>query len=227
MVIRSPGRNGLRTETIERPRPASGDVDWSLLSAQGKVLFYIALRPSCIVQEMAIALSLTERAVWGIIRDLRHQDMLLIRRDNRRHRYSVNLDAPLLHPTIAGLTLRPVLGQLAAKALDEPNLCVRVPRHFRRHASTNRYRRLFEPTRVESTASLNLVESKGIGSFCQRALECATISRFEGRQTVEDLLSASTLRGGQTASADPSRSHHFVMSEGQTESLVDQRGVSS
>jgi hypothetical protein len=39
--------------------------------------------------------------------------MLQPRRDNRRHRYSVNLDAPLLHPTIRGLTLRPVLGQIA------------------------------------------------------------------------------------------------------------------
>jgi hypothetical protein len=76
---------------------------------------------------MAIALNHTERAVWGIIRDLRHQNMLLIGRDNRRHRYSVNLDAPLLHPTIQGLTLRPVLGQIAEEALHEPDLCVRVP----------------------------------------------------------------------------------------------------
>jgi hypothetical protein len=120
-------RNGLGTEAIERPRPASGDVDWSLLSAQGKVLFYIALCPSCSVQEIAIALNLTERAVWGIIRDLRHQNMLLLGRDNRRHRYSVNLDAPLLHPTIQGLTLRPVLGPIAEEALHEPDPCVRVP----------------------------------------------------------------------------------------------------
>src|ERR1700687_4164233 len=120
-------RNGLGTETIERPRPASGDVDWSLLSAQGKVLFYIALCPSCSVREIAIALNLTERAVWGIIRDLRRHEMLLLRRDNRRHRYSVNLDAPLLHPTIQGLTLRLVLGQIAEKALREPNdACVRI-----------------------------------------------------------------------------------------------------
>lgn len=45
----------------------------------------------------------------------------------RRHRYTVNLDAPLLNPTIQGLTLRPVLGQFATKALDEPDSCVRIP----------------------------------------------------------------------------------------------------
>ena len=127
MVIQSPGRNGLRSETIERPRPASGDVDWSVLSAQGRVLFYIALCPSCSVQEIAISLNLTERAVWGIVRDLRRNEMLQLRRDNRRHRYKVNLDAPLLHPTIQGLTLRPVLGQIAEMALREPNdTCVRI-----------------------------------------------------------------------------------------------------
>jgi hypothetical protein len=121
MVIRSPGRNGLSTTTIERPRPASGDADWSLLSAQGRVLFYIASCPSCSVQEIANALDLTDRAVRGIIRDLRRYEMLRLRIDNRRHRYSVNLDAPLLHPTIRGWTLRPVLGQIAEKALRERN----------------------------------------------------------------------------------------------------------
>src|SRR5438309_10840705 len=128
MVIRSRGRSGLAGATIERPKPASGDVDWSLLSSQGRVLFYIALCPSCSVQEIAIALGLSQRAIWGIIRDWRHHDMLQVTPDNRRHRYSVKLDAPLLHPTIHDLTLRPVLGQIVEKALREPNdACVRLP----------------------------------------------------------------------------------------------------
>ena len=126
MVTETRHTNGIRPVTTERPR-THGDVDWSLLSAQGKVLFYTALCPVCSVQEIATSLGLTERAVWGIIRDLRRNDMLHLRRDNRRHRYSVNLDAPLLHPTIQGLTLRPVLGQIAENALREPNSeCVRI-----------------------------------------------------------------------------------------------------
>jgi biotin operon repressor len=105
--------------------PETPDVDWSLLSPQGRILFYIALCPDCSVQEMATALGLTERAVWGIIRELRQQGMLIMRREKRRHRYRVNLDAPLLHPTIEGLTLRPVLGEVARRGLSSrhPN-CV-------------------------------------------------------------------------------------------------------
>src|SRR5688500_13293171 len=104
-----------RGGVLEAERLSPADVDWSLLSAQGRVLFYIALCPDCSVEEMAQALDLTDRAIWGVIRELRKRGMLTMRRDGRRHRYRVNLDAPLLHPTIEGLTLRPVLGQIAAR----------------------------------------------------------------------------------------------------------------
>lgn len=128
MVTHTPRTNGAGPVTIERPRETNGvDVDWSLLSAQGKVLFYISLCPACSVQETAIALGLTERAVWGLIRELRRTDMISLRRDGRRHRYTVNLDAPLLHPTIRGLTLRPVLGEIAERGLRDPDeACVRI-----------------------------------------------------------------------------------------------------
>ena len=50
-----------------------------------------------------------------------------MRRDNRRHRYSVNLDAPLLHPTIRGLSLRQIRGEIAESGLLDPNeACVRI-----------------------------------------------------------------------------------------------------
>jgi DNA-binding IclR family transcriptional regulator len=95
------------------------EVDWSLLSPQGRVLFYVALCPSCSVEEIARALGLTERSVWTIVRSLRRMDMIRYERDGRRHRYTVNLDAPLLAPTIEGLTLRSVLGNLADEELRE------------------------------------------------------------------------------------------------------------
>lgn len=102
-------------------------VDWSLLSAQGRILFYIAFCPRCSVQEIAAALGQTERAVWGIIRDLRRRNMITRRGNGRRHRYSINLDAPLLHPTIHGLTLRPILGRIAEQGEREANpACVRI-----------------------------------------------------------------------------------------------------
>ncbi len=115
-----------RPTPFDAPEPASS-IDWSLLSAQGRVLFYIALCPVCSVQEIAVALGLTERAVRGVIRVLRRSGMLHLDKNKRRHRYSVNLDAPLLHPTIKGLTLRPVLGQLAEMGEESPDEnCVRI-----------------------------------------------------------------------------------------------------
>ncbi len=36
--------------------------------------------------------------------------------DGRRQRYTVNLDAPFLHPTLKGYTLRPFLSGLASAA---------------------------------------------------------------------------------------------------------------
>ena len=92
---------------------------WSLLSAQGRVLFHLAACADAPVAEIAQKLGLTERAVWGVVRDLRQRGMIRLRKRGRRHHYAINLDAPLLHPTIHGLTLRPILGKLAPKAKRE------------------------------------------------------------------------------------------------------------
>jgi hypothetical protein len=115
--------------TLTRKPHSRRHAGWSLLSAQGKVIFYIAMCPDCTVQEIAEALDLTERGVRFILRDLRARDMVHVERRDRRHHYRINLDAPLLHPTIKGLTLRPVLGKLAAATGERdwnPN-CVRLP----------------------------------------------------------------------------------------------------
>jgi hypothetical protein len=68
------------------------------------------------VEEIARAFGMTERSIWGAIRELRAGGMLKLRKKARRHHYWVDLDAPLLHPTIRGLTLRPVLADLREQA---------------------------------------------------------------------------------------------------------------
>ena len=105
-----------RTKTRRRRARAGGEqrAEFSILSAQGPVLFYLAVCPDSPVQEIARSLELTERAVWGVARDLRQHNMVHLRKKGRRHFYAINLDAPLLHPTIRGLTIRPMLGKLAA-----------------------------------------------------------------------------------------------------------------
>jgi len=113
--------------TRERREPGRNERDgyrFSILSAQGRVLFYLAACPDSPVQEIASNLALTERAVWGVVRELRQSSTIHLRKKGRRHFYAINLDAPLLHPTIRGLTLRPVLGEIAARTKrDRPEVC--------------------------------------------------------------------------------------------------------
>ena len=84
-----------------------------LVSSHGAVLFYVAAHPQCTIAEIADELALTHRTVWGLIGDLRRAGMLHVHKDGRRHRYEVNLDAPFLHPSMQGYTLRSVLSVIA------------------------------------------------------------------------------------------------------------------
>ena len=94
-------------------------VDWSLLSPQGHVLFYLALCPDSAAKDIARAIGHTERQIWNIIQSLRRGGMIRLRKNGWRNHYTVNLDAPLLLPTIAGLTLRPVMEQAVEQAGPE------------------------------------------------------------------------------------------------------------
>ena len=85
---------------------------WYLVSSHGAILFYVAVNPECTIKEIAEAMSLTRRTVWGVIGDLRRAGMLHIRKEGRRHHYTVNLDAPFKHPVLNGFSLRLILGQL-------------------------------------------------------------------------------------------------------------------
>ena len=89
---------------------------WYLVSSHGAILFYIAVRPECTIKEIAEAMSLTRRTVWGVIGDLRRAGMLHIRKEGRRHHYTVNLDAPFKHPILNGFSLGLILGQLVEQA---------------------------------------------------------------------------------------------------------------
>ena len=85
---------------------------WYHCSSHGTVLIQIAANPDCTISEIADALSLTRRSIWGIIGDLRQKGMLKVRKNGRRHHYTVNLDAPFLHPSVTGYTLGDVIGGL-------------------------------------------------------------------------------------------------------------------
>ncbi len=85
---------------------------WIITSSRGTVLFHIAANPECTAKDIADALYVTRRTVWGAIGDLRRAGMVYVKKIGRRNHYTVNLDAPLFHPTITGYSLRRVLAQL-------------------------------------------------------------------------------------------------------------------
>lgn len=115
------GRDGSirQSETV----PAAV-VDWSLLSPQGHVLFYIALCPDSTTKDIARAIGHTERQIWSIIRNLEDGGMLRRRKNRRSHHFSINYDASLLHPTIEGLSLRFLMeGAVEEVRRETPDVC--------------------------------------------------------------------------------------------------------
>ena len=95
---------------------------WYLVSSHGSILFYIAAFPDTTVKDIADAMSLTRRTVWGIIGDLRRKDMIDVRRDGRHHHYTVNLDGGVefTHPILQGIPLRAVLHEVISHFAARP-----------------------------------------------------------------------------------------------------------
>ncbi len=99
---------------------SSVDNGWHHVSSHGTVLFCIAANQDCTISELSDTLFLTRRTGWGIVGDLRRAGMLYIRKNGRRHHYSVNLEAPFRHPVLEGITLRQVLGELVRMGRRDP-----------------------------------------------------------------------------------------------------------
>ena len=95
---------------------------WYLVSSHGAILFFVAVNPDCTIKEIAEEMSLTRRTVWGVIGDLRRAGMLHVRKEGRRHHYTVNLDAPFKHPVLNGFSLRIFLGELVKQASRQREL---------------------------------------------------------------------------------------------------------
>ena len=91
---------------------------WRILSSHGLVLFYIGVRPGSTIAEIGDGLSLTPRTVYSIVGDLRRADMVNVRKEGRRHHYSVNYDAIVGRSVVSeGGELRHVLRFLINRTL--------------------------------------------------------------------------------------------------------------
>lgn len=79
--------------------------NWNLMATHGIVLFYIAANPESTMRQMSEALSLTERRIAQVVRDLSEAGLLTVNRNGRRNSYSVNPNAGFRHPTLSHITL--------------------------------------------------------------------------------------------------------------------------
>ncbi len=106
---------------MRQPQLSSdSDNGWHHVSSHGTVLFLIAANQGCTINDVSESLFLTRRTVWGIVGDLRRAGMLSVRKNGRRHHYSVNLDAQFRHPVLRGITLRHVLGDIVRMTRRDP-----------------------------------------------------------------------------------------------------------
>jgi len=89
--------------------------EWYHCSSYGTVLVHIAANPHSTTNEIADALCLTKRSVWGTIGALRQSGQIQVYRIGRRNHYYVNMEAPFLHPTVKGVKLGDLLGHLGSE----------------------------------------------------------------------------------------------------------------
>jgi len=99
--------------------------EWHLLSAHGTVLFFIVYNQGCSIDDIADALFLTRRSVWGTIGDLRRAGMVVVHKEGRRHRYFANFDAGLRHPLFRGKTMRGLLSSIRSTSNGDSGCCHR------------------------------------------------------------------------------------------------------
>ncbi len=82
---------------------------WSMFSNHGLVFFHIAANPHTTLRELSDRLGITERQVGRIVKDLGDAQILMIQRQGRRNTYTVNPHAHLHHPTLAHISLQPII----------------------------------------------------------------------------------------------------------------------
>jgi DNA-binding MarR family transcriptional regulator len=90
-------------------------VGWRLFCSHGTVLFYIARHPSCTIRDIADALVLTRRTVWGLIGDLKRAGLINVRKEGRRHLYWINGEGRFPDPVLGHVKLQQLIGALTAK----------------------------------------------------------------------------------------------------------------
>lgn len=86
--------------------------DWSFLTNHARAMLFIASQPDARLRDLAAALDVTERTVFGIVVDLTEAGYVVKERDGRRNRYHVQEHLPLGETIGRDLTIGQVLDLL-------------------------------------------------------------------------------------------------------------------
>lgn len=71
--------------------------EWTFLSNHTHVLVCLYRNPSCRIRELAHLVGITERAVARILDDLESANVIVVEKEGRRNKYTINLSVPLRH----------------------------------------------------------------------------------------------------------------------------------
>ena len=83
---------------------------WGFLTNHARVLLWIAHDPGVRLRDIAASLGVTERSVFGIVRDLAGAGYMVKEKDPRRNRYQIQAHLPLSEPA----TREPAIGEVLA-----------------------------------------------------------------------------------------------------------------
>ncbi len=94
------------------PAPVERHADksvWTFLSNHAHVIILLAADDELRMRDLAEQIGITERAVQRIVADLVGGGFLLVSKDGRRNRYTVQVDMALRHPVEAHRTVKDLL----------------------------------------------------------------------------------------------------------------------
>jgi predicted transcriptional regulator len=86
--------------------------DWNLLTNHANVLLCVTEEPDIRLRELAVKVSISERAVKRIVADLEEAGFISRERQGRRNHYLVHSDVTISGPMTRGLQLGALLSAL-------------------------------------------------------------------------------------------------------------------
>jgi hypothetical protein len=96
-------------------------MSWGFLTNHARALLCIAADPGVRLREIAGSLDITERAAFGVVKDLVTAGYVVKERDGRRNRYHVHTEAPLPDVLLRQRTVGHLLALLNTDARDKPS----------------------------------------------------------------------------------------------------------